>query len=415
MRESTSARKESAFLRIVLAGSLLAGTGWASPAPCLADILVPGDYATIQDAVDNAMPGDTILLGDGPFFENVVIDVENLTLRPQVGASPCLDGGFVGNTLAIYANGVTVEDLKITGGESAGIYLEYVTGAVIRRNLLIVNNIGVRGLGLESCEFRDNEAAGNGAGFSLAEGCTDNLFADNLATGSCVGFLSFANGDTYVGNEASGNDSGFEICGYDNLLKGNKARDNDLGFGIGLGLYCGGGGNNTARRNEAKDNFIGFWVGGYGQTIAENTIQGGFDGVEVLSPGHDIIGNTATGCSSAGYHFSFSSGPMGTDDAINGTVVLNNKAHECRDGFAINADCVYLAENQATSCAISGFFAFGGAGNLFEANKASHNGFYGFEDSTRDGGTAGTANTYMGNRCRHNDSGPSFPAGLCSE
>ncbi|MCG8403756.1 MAG: right-handed parallel beta-helix repeat-containing protein [Phycisphaerales bacterium] len=50
-----------------------------------ATITVPGDQPTIQDAIDNASDGDMILVADGSFIENLVIDVPNLTLLSENG------------------------------------------------------------------------------------------------------------------------------------------------------------------------------------------------------------------------------------------------------------------------------------------------------------------------------------------
>jgi pectin methylesterase-like acyl-CoA thioesterase len=44
-----------------------------------ATIYVPDDYGTIQDAVDNATAGDTIIVRDGTYTENVHVN-KSLTM-----------------------------------------------------------------------------------------------------------------------------------------------------------------------------------------------------------------------------------------------------------------------------------------------------------------------------------------------
>lgn len=59
------------------------------------DIVVPGDYDTIQAAVDNANPGDTICIHPGTYSENVSVDV-GVTLEgrtaPNSGNPAVIDG-----------------------------------------------------------------------------------------------------------------------------------------------------------------------------------------------------------------------------------------------------------------------------------------------------------------------------------
>ena len=50
------------------------------------DIYVPDDYLTIQEAVDAANSGDTIIIRDGTYTENVDVNKEHLTIRSENGA-----------------------------------------------------------------------------------------------------------------------------------------------------------------------------------------------------------------------------------------------------------------------------------------------------------------------------------------
>ncbi len=52
-------------------------------------------------------------------------------------------------------------------------------------------------------------------------------------------------------------------------------------------------------------------------------------------------------------------------------------------------------------------------GNQIEENTANGNTDFGYEDATAGGGTLGTANTYVDNRCLVNGNAGSDPSGLC--
>lgn len=81
---------------------LMTFVGWTLP--CQAQIQVPGDYATIQAAVDAATSGMTINVAAGQYEEQVRIEGKNLTLRGDPGATllspPALAEVSLGGPLA---------------------------------------------------------------------------------------------------------------------------------------------------------------------------------------------------------------------------------------------------------------------------------------------------------------------------
>ena len=52
-------------------------------------IYVPDDHARIQWAVDNASAGDTIIVRDGTYYENVIVD-KALTIHSENGSANCI-------------------------------------------------------------------------------------------------------------------------------------------------------------------------------------------------------------------------------------------------------------------------------------------------------------------------------------
>lgn len=69
----------------------------------------PGEmYTTIQEAVDAADPGDTIIVMPGEYTEDVVITKENITLR----SSP-VQGAALNGTITVEEQGVVIDGFEI--------------------------------------------------------------------------------------------------------------------------------------------------------------------------------------------------------------------------------------------------------------------------------------------------------------
>ena len=84
-------------------------------------IYVPDDYAKIQWAVDNASVEDTIVVRDGVYVENVVVN-KKLTLKSENGSAYCIVDGSGSDVFTLEADGIRIEGFTITGGYN-GIYI----------------------------------------------------------------------------------------------------------------------------------------------------------------------------------------------------------------------------------------------------------------------------------------------------
>lgn len=145
---------------------------------------VPGGSATIQDAIDQAEPGDTVLVAPGIYTENIDFKGKAITVTSSQGpAHTVIDGGALGSTVNFrheeprqaVLSGFTIRNGLGGGGDVAsGVDVQYGTGGggvdiedaspTIEDNL-IIGNTGVVGSGVAAVRgsplIRDNTISGN--------------------------------------------------------------------------------------------------------------------------------------------------------------------------------------------------------------------------------------------------------------
>ena len=115
-------------------------------------------YTTsIQDAINAALPGDTILVHDGTYSENVVV---NKSLTVQAASSPVLDGTMIGGIgVKVEASNVNLTGFTIQNYET-GVEIESGTNVSIIGNDVLTNGVDTGIL------VKEGAAAGNEAHFN---------------------------------------------------------------------------------------------------------------------------------------------------------------------------------------------------------------------------------------------------------
>jgi parallel beta-helix repeat protein len=90
----------------------------------------PGNYSRIQDAIDNASEGDTILVFSGTYNEYIRVDKQLFMkgIRKNGEEIPTINGGDDHDTVIMYADGCSFENFKVRndfqGGPRIGITLQ---------------------------------------------------------------------------------------------------------------------------------------------------------------------------------------------------------------------------------------------------------------------------------------------------
>jgi parallel beta-helix repeat protein len=105
-------------------------------------IIVPDDYPTIQEAINNAKKGDTIYIRNGTYFENLIIE-KSIKLIGEDKDNTIIDGSQIDSVIKVLIDNVFINDLTIqnsaleefkhSGIESYSSY-NYYFGNIFKNN-----------------------------------------------------------------------------------------------------------------------------------------------------------------------------------------------------------------------------------------------------------------------------------------
>jgi len=165
---------------------------------------VPGDYPTIQQALNVSGFGDVVLVSDGTYTENLSLGAgqNGVTLKSENGAATTIiDGGRVTSVIQCSAVGATtrIEGFTIrNGGDNpvlttlgGGLHLDGSSPTIAHN--VIVSNYGVSAGGIyvdggspeiTDNEIRDNEASHGSGGGIYYDHAAAGLFARNTVAGN---------------------------------------------------------------------------------------------------------------------------------------------------------------------------------------------------------------------------------------
>jgi nitrous oxidase accessory protein len=135
----------------------------------------PGNYTTIQSAINAANCGDTVYVYNGTYDENIIID-RPIQLIGENRSTTSIDGNIQGDTVTIGSEKVTVKNFTIINGKTdfkldifrAGIRVT-ASHCVIKENIIRENQLGIFGLRVTNLTIVHNSFYGNGITFSPYE------------------------------------------------------------------------------------------------------------------------------------------------------------------------------------------------------------------------------------------------------
>lgn len=282
-------------MRIILIGLtlwVLAVIGHA------ATIKIPGDFPSIQQAINAAGAGDLILVGPGTYHENIDFLGKDVVLRSEQGpATTIIDGNQQGSVVTFKlgeTQNTVLDGFTITNGSGdlgsswwvyvgGGIHIDYDSNPLITNNIITDNRVDASSTGMGGGVYMGNSSprlhnnviqnnhAGESAGgilmeYSSAE-LTHNIIKNNAAKGSgglliCYQCHPIVENNEIIGNQADTYGAGGVHVYYQcsGVIKNNVIRQNSAL--CGGGFYCGENNNLIFSNNTVEENHSASFGGG---------------------------------------------------------------------------------------------------------------------------------------------------------
>ncbi len=275
------------FLTVVCVGCASATTIWVPS---------PGNE-TIQQAVNNAIACDTIIVRDDLYAENVDVNVDYLTIRSENGSENCIiqaansnDHAFEVTANYVNISRFTVKGATGTGWRRSGIYLGDVDHCNISNNNALNNRYGIY-LSHSSINTITNNTANenDGDGITLFYS-SNNKLTNNTANSNewCGIWLSYSSNNNLTNSTTNDNHDGIYLSysSNNNTLTNNTVNDND-----DYGIYLGGSSNNTIANSTANDNLEGIYLWySSNNTLTNNTANSNnWCGIGLSSSDHNNL------------------------------------------------------------------------------------------------------------------------------
>ena len=197
----------------------------------------PGNYTSIQDAIDSSNNGDIIFVYNGNYHENINV-YKSINLIGENRENTIIHGDRKDNVVNFTTDWVNIQGFTLRySGEN-----RYNAGISIQSNNNIISN---------------NIISNNQNGFYL-ENASNNLIKNNIILENYNGiYLNLSKNNTIKNNIITKNKDGIDLVSNSNssYIIENNISENEYD-----GIYVKSSNNNTILRNKFSNNYRGLWL-----------------------------------------------------------------------------------------------------------------------------------------------------------
>jgi parallel beta-helix repeat protein len=186
----------------------------------------PAAHPTVQEAINSANPGDTILVHEGTYYEDIVIN-KSVLLVGQDRDLTVIYGNQSQYVIYVMAGGASVKGFTVRKNPlnpyGSGIIVGSV-GNVILHNKIEDSYYGLIISSSDNNDVSDNIISNNTNGLTLSFS-NNNAFSDNVVSNNIMGvWLYFSNNNVFSTNSVRDNAAGitFYSSGGNNAIYHNN-------------------------------------------------------------------------------------------------------------------------------------------------------------------------------------------------
>ena len=244
----------------------------------------PGNYSTIQSAIDDASTGDTVFVYDdsSPYYENVVVD-KSIQLVGENRESTVIDGSGSRDVVDIENDWVEIKGFTIRNSGSnhssrdAGVKVRS-NNTDISNNIIISNNR--YGIFLDSSShdttiFDNNISSNYNYGISIYYSSYNTISYNVINSNNHDGiWLDFSHNNTISNNIITSNNLDgicLRSCNHNNIISGNDISHAETG----IFFYSSNNNKNIILSNNISNNWNGIRLhcSNINNVISGNTIN----------------------------------------------------------------------------------------------------------------------------------------------
>ena len=234
----------------------------------------PGNYTTIQSALDNASSGDTVFVYDdsSPYNEHIVVD-KSITIMGENRDTTVIDGNISINAKSVIMHGFTIRSASGTG--STGISID--SGNTCISDITVSRySFGIHVL--SGCNIiSDAEITDCSIGIYLAHTINNIIYGSTISRNNEGIHFEGSENNLVIYSNISGNDEGIWIdSGYGNSIFHNNIENITLWHSRGTSVE---GNNFPGDANHAT-----FFFSLYESPFSQNHWSGNYWGSSTLFP-----------------------------------------------------------------------------------------------------------------------------------